>query len=121
MPARRIRRTRHRTRLHTGRIEATTGLRRERFLDEFTTPITAEDVAQAPPEHRARLQAVADSGRLVCGYINQASLTETSTSDGFAPAAPFVGAPTGARAAAITVAWLASTTCQAGCDGSTTS
>ena len=45
---------------------------------------------------------------MVCGYINQAGLTETSTSDGFAPAAPFVGALTGARAAAITVAWLAS-------------
>jgi len=30
------------------RIEAATGLRRERFLSEFTTPVTAEDVAQAP-------------------------------------------------------------------------
>ena len=46
------------------RTETATGLRRERFLSEFTTPVTAEDVAQAPPEHRARLQAAADSGQL---------------------------------------------------------
>jgi len=88
------------------RIETATGLRRDRFLDEFTTPVTAQDVAHAPPEHRARLQAAADSGQLMCGYINQASLTARSTSDDFAPAAPFVGALTGARAAAITVALL---------------
>jgi hypothetical protein len=43
----------------------------------------------------------------VCGYINQASLTETSAEEDFAPAAPFVGALTGARATAITVALLA--------------
>ena len=88
------------------RTETVTGLRRERFLSEFTTPVTAEDVAQAPPEHRARLQAAVESGQLVCGYINQASLTEMSADEGFAPAAPFVGALTGARAAAITVALL---------------
>jgi len=87
------------------RTEAATGLRRERFLSEFTTPVTAEDVAHAPPEHRARLQAAADSGQLICGYINQASLTETSSGENFA-AAPFVGALTGARAAAVTVALL---------------
>jgi len=89
------------------RTEAATGLRRERFLSEFTTPVTAEDVAQAPPEHKARLQAAADSGQLICGYINQASLTETSGGDNFAAAAPFIGALTGARAAAVTVAVLA--------------
>jgi len=89
------------------RIEAATGLRRERFLNEFITPVTAEDVAQAPSEHRVRLQAAADSGQLLCGYINQASLTMTSTGEDFAPAAPFMGALTGARAAAITVALLA--------------
>ncbi len=88
------------------RIEAATGLRRERFLSEFTTPVTAEDVAQAPPEHRARLKAAADSGQLICGYINQASLTQTGSGDDFAAAAPFVGALTGAWAAAITVALL---------------
>jgi len=54
------------------RTEAATGLRSERFLSEFTTPVTAEDAAQAPPEHKARLQAAADSGQLICGYINQA-------------------------------------------------
>jgi hypothetical protein len=86
------------------RTEAATGLRRERFLSEFTTPVTAEDVARAPPEHRARLQAAADSGQFICGYINQASLTETSSGDNFAAAAPFVGVLTGARAAAVTVA-----------------
>lgn len=89
------------------RTEAATGLRRERFLSPFTTPVTAEDVAQAPPEHRARLQAAADSGQLICGYINQASLTETSGGENFAAAAPFIGALTGARAAAVTVAMLA--------------
>jgi hypothetical protein len=88
------------------RVEALTGLRAERFLTDFTTPITSEDVAQAPREHRARLQAAADAGQLVCGFINQASLTTTSTDDDFAPAAPFVSALTGARAAAITVALL---------------
>jgi hypothetical protein len=88
------------------RIEEVTGLRRERFLSEFTTPVTAEDVTQAPPEHRARLQAAADSGQLLCGYINQASLTAKSTGKDFAAAAPFVGALTGARTAAITVAVL---------------
>jgi hypothetical protein len=88
------------------RTETVTGLRRERFLNEFTTPVTAKDVAQAPPEHRARLQAAAESGQPVCGYINQASMTETSADEDFAPAAPFVGALTGARAAAITVALL---------------
>ena len=89
------------------RTESAMGLRRERFLNEFTTPVTAEDVAQARPEHRARLQAAAESGQLVCGYINQASMAETSADEDFAPAAPFVGALTGARAAAITVALLA--------------
>lgn len=88
------------------RIEMVTGLRRERFLSNFTTPVTAEDVAQAPPEHRERLQAAADSGELLCGFINHASLTATSSGENFAPAAPFVGALTGARAAAITVAVL---------------
>lgn len=88
------------------RTETATGLRRERFLNEFTTPVAAKDVAQAPPEHRARLQAAAESGQLVCGYINQASMTETSADEHFAPAAPFVGALTGARAAAITIALL---------------
>jgi hypothetical protein len=91
---------------YKGRIEAVTGLRGERFLSEFTTPVTAEDVAQAPPEHRARLQAAADSGQLLCGYISQASLNATSTGEDFAAAAPFVGTLTGARAAAITVALL---------------
>lgn len=89
------------------RIETGTGLRPERFLNDFTTPVTAEDVAHAPPEHRARLQAAADAGQLVCGFINQASLTTTSTDEDFASAAPFVSALTGARAAAITVALLA--------------
>lgn len=89
------------------RTEAATGLRRERFLSEFTTPVTAEDVAQAPPEHKARLQAAADSGQLICGYINQASLTDTRSGENFAAAAPFIGALTGARAAAVTVALLA--------------
>jgi hypothetical protein len=42
----------------------------------------------------------------ICGYINQASLTETSRGNGFAAAAPFIGVLTGARAAAITVALL---------------
>lgn len=83
-----------------------TGLRRERFLGNFTTPITGEDVAQAPPEHRARLQAAADSGELLCGFSNHASLTATSRGENVAPAAPFVGALTGARAGAITVAVL---------------
>jgi hypothetical protein len=91
---------------YTRRTETATGLRRERFLNEFTTAITTEDVAQAPPEHQARLQAAADSGQLVCGYINQASLTETSADEDFAPAAPFVSALAGARAAAITAALL---------------
>jgi hypothetical protein len=91
---------------HIRRIEAATGLRPGRFVDEFTTPITYEDVAQAPPEHRARLQAAADAGHLICGYINQASLKETSGGDGFAAAAPFVSALAGARAAATTVALL---------------
>jgi len=90
------------------RIETLTGLRRERFLDGFTTPVTADDVAQAPPEHRARLQAAADAGQLLCGFINQASLTTTSAGENYAPAAPFVSALTGARAAAITVALLVS-------------
>lgn len=88
------------------RIETVTGLRRERFLNDFTTPITNEDVAKAPPEHRAGLQAAADSGQLLCGYINQASLTANSSGGNFAAAAPFVSALTGARAAAITVALL---------------
>jgi hypothetical protein len=88
------------------RIETLTGLRRERFLNDFTAPVTADDVAQAPPEHQARLQAAADADQLMCGFINQASLTTTSTDENFTPAAPFVGALTGARAAAITVALL---------------
>jgi hypothetical protein len=96
------------------RIEAATGLRRERFLNEFTTSVSAEDVAQAPREHRARLQSAADSGQLLCGYINQASLTMTSIGEDFAPAAPFVGALTAARAAAITEALLAGDNVQGG-------
>jgi hypothetical protein len=90
------------------RIETLTGLRRERFLNDFTAPVTAEDVAQAPPERRPRLQAAADAGQLLCGFINRASLTATGADEDFAPAAPFVGALTGARAAAITVALLVS-------------
>jgi len=31
------------------RTETATGLRPERFLNEFTTAVTAEDFAQAPP------------------------------------------------------------------------
>jgi hypothetical protein len=87
-------------------IQPPRALQRERFLNEFTTPVTAEDVAQAPPEHWARLQAAAESGQLVGCYISQASMTETSADEDFAPAAPFVGALTGAQAAAITVALL---------------
>lgn len=88
------------------RVEDLTGLRRGRFLTDFNTPITAADVAHAPPEHRPGLQAAADAGQLICGYINQASLTSASDDEGFAAAAPFVSALTGARAAAITVALL---------------
>ena len=53
----------------------------------------------------AEILVLRDSGRLVCAYINQASLTETRADEDFAPAAPFVGTLTGARAA-ITVAQL---------------
>lgn len=95
------------------RIEALTGLRSSRFLTDFTSEITADDVACAPPEHRAQLQAAADAGELVCGYINRASLGATDQGD-FAAAAPFVGALTGARAAAITVGILHSSDISSG-------
>jgi len=89
------------------RVQALTGLRPERLLADYTTPITADDVAHAPPEHRSRLQAAADAGQLLCGFINRASLTAAGDNDDeFAPAAPFVSALTGARAAALTVAVL---------------
>lgn len=90
------------------RVQALTGLRPERFLADYTSGITADDVANAPPEHRSRLQAAADAGQLLCGFINRASLTAAGDKgdDDFAPAAPFVSALTGARAAALTVAVL---------------
>lgn len=90
------------------RVQALTGLRPERFLTDYATPITADDVVHAPPEHRSRLQAAADTGQLLCGFINRASVTAAGDNDDdeFAPAAPFVSALTGARAAALTVAVL---------------
>lgn len=87
------------------RVEALTGLRPDRFLTDFTSTITADDVARAPVEKRTLLQAAADAGELVCGFISRASLMATDQGE-FAAAAPFVGALTGARAAAITVALL---------------
>lgn len=97
------------------RVEALTGLRPERFLTDYTTPITADDVAHAPAEHRSRLQAAADTSQLLCGFINRASLIAAcDNEDEFAPAAPFVSALTGARAAALTVAVLLGVTAPGG-------
>lgn len=45
------------------RIETATGLRRERFLNEFTTPVTAKDVAQASVVLR-RVRATPESDAL---------------------------------------------------------
>ena len=104
---------------YSSRTETATGLRRERFLSEFTTPVTAEDVAQAPPEHRARLQVAAESGQRARGD-HQAKYHRDQRDQDFAPAAPFVGARLCARAAAITVALLTGYHVPEGCDGSTT-
>ncbi|MGH8930016.1 MAG: ThiF family adenylyltransferase [Egibacteraceae bacterium] len=88
------------------RIKALTGLRPDRFLNNFNTPITVKDVALAPPEHRARLEEAREAGQLMCGFINRTSLTTATNGEDFASAAPFVGYLTGARAAAITVSVL---------------
>lgn len=88
------------------RVADLTGLRPDRVLRDYTTPITPEDVAAAPPHHRARLEAARRSGLLICGYISQASLSGGAAAGSFAAAAPFVAALAGARAAAITVRTL---------------
>jgi hypothetical protein len=85
------------------RVASRTGLRPERFVDEYTTPITDADVAAAPPEHQASLEAARQAGGLVCGYVNATAMTEAGSGSDFAAAAPFTGGLTGARAAALTI------------------
>jgi hypothetical protein len=96
------------------RILATTGLRPERFLNHYTTLITADDVTAAPAEHRAALDAARQSGQTLCGYINARSLADRSSDTCFAASAPFIGGITGARAAALTLRTLAGSPPQSG-------
>jgi hypothetical protein len=61
VPARRLRCAWHRTRLQeTGR--KSNGPATRALPQPSPPPLTAEDVAQAPPEHQARPQTTADSG-----------------------------------------------------------
>ena len=86
------------------RVEARTGLRPERFSDEYTTAITEADVAAAPAQHRPKLEAARRAGRLICGHVNAtASAGDENRDDDYAAAAPFTSGITGARAAALTL------------------
>jgi hypothetical protein len=79
-----------------------TGLSPDRLRD-FETPITADDVAAAPPDKRDALEHGRARGQLVCGRVGDLDLHEEGYSDDFRPAAPFVTCFTGVVAYAQTL------------------
>jgi hypothetical protein len=88
------------------RVSELTGLRPERILEGATTPVTAEDVAAAPPGMREKLDAARRRGQLLCGRITERNLTGEEATEDFAPAAPFVSALAGTIGAAETMKLL---------------
>lgn len=85
------------------RVAKLTGLRPERVLEGATTPVTAEDVAAAPPEMRDELEDAYRRAQLLCGRITERNLFGEEATDDFAPAAPFVSALAGTIGAAETM------------------
>jgi len=83
-----------------------TGLSAERIRMNPTDLITYADVAAAPPEFRAALDAARQRGQLLCGRVTEHHLHEEGYSDDFAPAVPFVSAFSGVAGAAATVGAL---------------
>ena len=80
-----------------------TGLPPERIREDPTGPITESDVEAAPAELRAELEQARRGGQPICGRITERSLHGETASEDFAPAAPFVTALTGIKAAAETI------------------
>jgi len=74
--------------------------------EDPTGPITESDVEAAPAELRAELEQARCGGQPICGRITERSLHGETASEDFAPAAPFVTALTGIKAAAETIKTL---------------
>jgi len=87
-------------------LAAATGLAPDRIAD-FESQITEEDIAAAPAEKRAALQAARARGQAVCGRVGDLDLNEEEYSADFTPAVPFVTAFAGIAAAAQTARLLA--------------
>jgi molybdopterin/thiamine biosynthesis adenylyltransferase len=83
------------------RLAAALGLPRERVAD-FESEITDADVAAAPPEKRAALDAARVGGQRVCGRATALDLHEEESIPDFTPAVPFVTAFSGIVGAAQT-------------------
>ncbi len=87
-------------------LAAATGLAPERIAD-FESQITDEDIAAAPAEQRAALQAARARGQAICGRVGDLDLNEEEYSADFTPAVPFVTSFAGIAAAALTSRLLA--------------
>lgn len=82
-------------------LAAAVGLSRERVAD-FESAITEADIAAAPTETRAALEAARIGGQLVCGRATQLDLNQEEPGSEFTPAVPFVTAFSGIAGAAQT-------------------
>jgi hypothetical protein len=85
------------------RMADATGLSAQRIRNNPTDPISEEDIAAAPPEHRGKLETARRTGRLVCGRVTEYNLSEEGYSTAFHPAVPFVSALSGIAGAAETM------------------
>lgn len=83
-------------------LVARTGLSAEALRAAPDVPITAEDIATAPPEHREALEAARRAGVLRCGYVT-ISLAGQESGDEFEAAVPHVAVFAGVAAAAATL------------------
>jgi hypothetical protein len=88
---------------HASRAAVATGLQAERIRENPTDLITTEDVARAPEQFRATLEAARVRRQLVCGRVTDHHLNEEEYSPDFAPAVPFVSAFAGIAGAAETL------------------
>lgn len=91
---------------YTDRLAMETGLRRERILNEPTTPITQGDIDAAPPDKRPALERARQQGQLICGRVTEQNLKLEGYDPDFAPAVPFVTAFSGVIGAAETIKCL---------------
>lgn len=88
------------------RLSAESGFDADSIRDAVDAPITAEDVAKAPPELRSAMEKAREAGHLRCGFIRTRALDYAPSTDDFVAAVPHVVGFAGVVAAAEVVKQL---------------